>query len=436
MDIRISDAILPDGVSIIDTPGIDAADDTDRLITEASLHLVDVMFYVMDYNHVQSEVNLQFLKSIQEKGIPFYTIINQIDKHDESELSFRQYVSEIEQTFEQWGLLPKNIYFTSLLDETMQYNQFSTLKHFLYEQMYEEKNRLFQIDQSVHQVVSEHKGFLKQKYEESTNDLYQYTTTQIETSKLGIDSLTKQMNELKQVPLAFEKNFNKELQTTLDNAYIMPASLRDKVQLFLESQQKNFKVGLFSSAKKVTEEKNKRLSDFLTTLQGNIDALIEWKLREKFLKLANQYGIQDSEIQKQIQALTVDYNDADVINIIKPGAKANDDYVLVYTKDVTADIKQKFKEKAKQLLEGIKTNLEDDLRVKIEKVSSQLADHEQALATKAKYDSLQVELHAQYRQIDQQLESPSPSQLAYERLETARDKKLEIIKRSFLGFRM
>src|SRR5699024_5539312 len=86
IEISTSGQIIPDGCKIMDTPVIDAADDADRLMTEASLHLVDVLFYVMDYNHVQSEVNLKFLQSLQSQKIPFYVIINQIDKHDESEL--------------------------------------------------------------------------------------------------------------------------------------------------------------------------------------------------------------------------------------------------------------------------------------------------------------------------------------------------------------
>src|SRR5699024_10933559 len=56
IDISTSDHILPAQCSLLDTPGIDAADDADRLMTESSLHLVDVLYYVMDYNHVQSEV--------------------------------------------------------------------------------------------------------------------------------------------------------------------------------------------------------------------------------------------------------------------------------------------------------------------------------------------------------------------------------------------
>src|SRR5699024_1323710 len=79
IELSTAEKILPEGCAILDTPGIDAADETDRLITESSLHLIDIMFYVVDYNHVQSEVNLNFLKKIQKMKIPFFLIINQID---------------------------------------------------------------------------------------------------------------------------------------------------------------------------------------------------------------------------------------------------------------------------------------------------------------------------------------------------------------------
>src|SRR5690625_402811 len=41
LEISTSEPILPKNSTIIDTPGIDAADDADRLMTESSLHLVD-----------------------------------------------------------------------------------------------------------------------------------------------------------------------------------------------------------------------------------------------------------------------------------------------------------------------------------------------------------------------------------------------------------
>src|SRR5690625_1833473 len=69
IELGTSRDLIPENSAIFDTPGIDAADDTDRLITESSLHVVDYMFYVVDYNHVQSEVNLQFLQRSEERRV-------------------------------------------------------------------------------------------------------------------------------------------------------------------------------------------------------------------------------------------------------------------------------------------------------------------------------------------------------------------------------
>src|SRR5699024_10534841 len=115
IELSIGEQIFPHGCTIVDTPGIDAADDTDRMITESSLHLIDIMFYMVDYNHVQSEVNLSFLKKLMNMKIPFFLIVNQIDKHHEEEISFSLFKKKIKQTFDQWEVQPESIYYTSLM---------------------------------------------------------------------------------------------------------------------------------------------------------------------------------------------------------------------------------------------------------------------------------------------------------------------------------
>src|SRR5699024_12412830 len=56
IEINTSDQILPPNRARFDTPGIDAADEADRLMTASAMHFIDQLYYVMDYNHVQSEV--------------------------------------------------------------------------------------------------------------------------------------------------------------------------------------------------------------------------------------------------------------------------------------------------------------------------------------------------------------------------------------------
>src|SRR5690625_4882879 len=101
MELSTSEPLLPPHCSIVDTPGIDAADDADRMMTESALHIIDILFYVMDYNHVQSEVNLDFLKKIQKYNITIYIVINQIDKKNNEEISFKQFKTIVKQTFHQ-----------------------------------------------------------------------------------------------------------------------------------------------------------------------------------------------------------------------------------------------------------------------------------------------------------------------------------------------
>ena len=79
---------LPEGVTVMDTPGVDSTDDAHAMSTESALHIADIVFYTMDYNHVQSELNFQFTKQLMKYNPNVYLIVNQIDKHKDNELSF------------------------------------------------------------------------------------------------------------------------------------------------------------------------------------------------------------------------------------------------------------------------------------------------------------------------------------------------------------
>ncbi|ONN63506.1 hypothetical protein BTM36_27115, partial [Herbaspirillum sp. VT-16-41] len=62
-----------------------------RVATESALHLADLIFYVMDYNHVQSELNFLFTKELTAAGKEVYLVINQIANHRDEELSFEKF---------------------------------------------------------------------------------------------------------------------------------------------------------------------------------------------------------------------------------------------------------------------------------------------------------------------------------------------------------
>ena len=116
---------------LLDTPGIDSTDDAHRMATESALHLADAVFYVMDYNHVQSEINFEFAKGLKDWGKPLYLIVNQIDKHREDELPFSEYRHSVEEAFRSWHLEPAGILYLSLKDRAHPYNELSSLEALL-----------------------------------------------------------------------------------------------------------------------------------------------------------------------------------------------------------------------------------------------------------------------------------------------------------------
>src|SRR5699024_10343822 len=110
---------------------------------------------------------------------------------------------------------------------------------------------------------------------------------------------------IKERPDEFETQFEDEVNQTLNNAYLMPASLRDIAQDYLESTQSHFKVGFLQAKKKTTEERARRLVHFLQELQKTIDATIQWNLREKLQTVARSYDIHDEILLKDVQSLSV-----------------------------------------------------------------------------------------------------------------------------------
>lgn len=418
IEISTAKHIIPQGSSIIDTPGIDAADDADRLMTEASLHLVDCLFYVMDYNHVQSEVNLQFLKSLQEKRIPFYVIINQIDKHDETELSFDSFDRSVKQTFDQWKIVPETIYYSSLIDPNANHNQFKEVKETLFKIMRTGKEVYSNIDNAVNQVVNDHRGYLKRQYDDKMTHFFD-ENRKSESSFEEINEVESKLFDFEKETIALKDDFQVELNNTLKNAYLMPSGIRDKAESFLESQQSGFKIGMFATKRKTAEVKEERLKIFLKQLQENTEAAVEWKLRDKFINLLKQYNITNPTLQNKIQheLATVNLTSESLFEMMKPGAKINGDYVLNYTNEMATTIKTNFRRKANHLWEFIEQAILNKNESEKEIYESELSELLKAKTMKEKREEIQAELDEKLIMLSNQLKSPTPDESIWKLLE-------------------
>ena len=400
IEIHTSEPLVPKGSFIVDTPGIDAADDADRYMTESSLHLVDVLYYVMDYNHVQSEINFSFLKQIQQKNIPIYLVINQVDKHNEEELTFAQFKQSVEQSFEQWGIFTERIYYSSIMDQQLPYNELQTIKDDLFTLLHEKGSLDEQIYHATEQVIQSHREQLEKQYEQQVSE---FSTESFDTDKW--EEILNRINELNEMEAKLAAEFNEEMDQTLKNAYVMPAKLRDLAEQFLLSQEPNFKVGFFQAKKKTELEKEKRLNEFLSDLQQSVQSTIVWKLREKFAQIIQNYEIGNEKLRQEAQNFSLDVTEELLFNSLKEGATVNGNYVLNYTNEISHKIKQQCKRDANDLLAKMQqqlaeTSKEEKETLQVEKEKLEV-ERKHLLEQSDLYDTLQAKL----QQIDHVMEN-------------------------------
>lgn len=412
IEISTKEVIIPHKAALMDTPGIDAADDADRLMTESALHLVDVLFYVVDYNHVQSEVNLYFLQSLQENQIPFYLIINQIDKHNEKELSFASFKESIRQTFTAWNIQPVEVFYTSLYNPSLTINEFNKVKTTLFSILENEGDTHFNIQASVKQVMEKHKSFLEQQYDELKSEIEM--DEDVEQQLAHMETAEKLMRNLAKEPEELEETFQSELKQTLQNAYLMPKEVRDLAESYLEAEQPSFKVGLFGSKKKTEEERANRREEFEQLIQETIRSSIQWKLRDKYVQLLKDYALTDQALIEEVNNFSINYDHSDFERLLKHGAQVNGEYVLNYTNDVASDIKAKFRRRSLDLLEVIQQALADKHAETLAKQETSSENLEEIRKVIDKYNKIQAELESKISVIDEVFAFPRVDEREWE----------------------
>ncbi|HLR68849.1 MAG TPA: dynamin family protein [Virgibacillus sp.] len=414
INISTKEKILPANCILMDTPGIDAADDADRLMTESAVHVIDVLFYVMDYNHVQSEVNLYFLQEMKKRNIPIFIIINQIDKHNSAELSFDEYDKKVKQTFDQWNIRPENIYYTSMLEADHAQNQFPALKEQLFQLMSYPIKQDERVSAALEKVIADHKSMVREQLEAATSEA---TMGDAEVKEMA--ALKSKLAALNDTHAQLKKDYTKEVKITLDNAYIMPATLRDTAEYFLKSQEKGFKTGFIGAKKKTAEEQEKRLQQFLEELTTSFETTIQWKLREKITELLQSYELGTEELLKSAQQLTISFDERDLYDFMKPGAMVNGNYVLNYTNEISQSIKNKFRKQTNALWDQIAAESEKKKEKETKEIKALLDPLESQQELAFENEQIEEKIAQKEKLTDEAFHSPVPTEMDKERLEHA-----------------
>ncbi len=116
ISMKVAHPVFKEKTVFQDTPGVDSRTDSHEDSANRFLLNSDYIFFTVEYNHVESEHNLRLLKEISEMNIPFSLIINQIDKHDDGELSMDTFIARIKRTLSQWRIMPEKVFTTSIYD--------------------------------------------------------------------------------------------------------------------------------------------------------------------------------------------------------------------------------------------------------------------------------------------------------------------------------
>ncbi|MET3575183.1 dynamin family protein [Bhargavaea ullalensis] len=338
-DIEVGHAgsALPDGVTVMDTPGVDSTDDAHRLSTESSLHIADLVFYVMDYNHVQSGLNFTFTKNLMQYNENVYLIVNQIDKHREEELSFEDFQESVRNSFASWGVHPKGIFYTSLKQTGLPHNDFSRVKELIGQSIGNRGASLIETGEgTIRKLEDEHLRFLEDEVAERKST-YSEILTEDEWNRRE-EILEEASDAARRVellsPELWEASFEAERKQLLENAGLMPFEVRDQMKEYLESRSPSFKVGFLFSGKKTEEERVAREERMIRLFRKTADAQAATHLRNLMKQSLREAGILSDE-----EAIRIDRMDLEVpLSVIEgevpQGALVTGDTVLNFTEAV------------------------------------------------------------------------------------------------------
>ncbi|MFF2482229.1 dynamin family protein [Paenibacillus sp. NPDC058071] len=349
---------LGDHTVLLDTPGIDSTDDAHRMATESALHLADVVFYVMDYNHVQSEINFAFAKQLKDWGKPLYFIVNQIDKHRESELSFESYRKSVAEAFQAWHLEPAGIVYLSLREPDHPHSEREELERLLSElAKLREPLAAYSVDASLRHLLAEHGKLLEQGEEPERERLLaeaggEEAAAQVQAE---LNRLSGERERLLGESERVRAELRREAQALIDNAIITPAALRDKAHVFLESRKPGFKAGLLFAGAKTAAEQERRLETFRSEFAGQIDAAIDWHLKDLLRKAAERLGYPTEPLERELAADSFSWSPDSVwlIERVNTGAVFGNEYTMTYSRELETQVKAIYRKRSFEVIDQL-----------------------------------------------------------------------------------
>jgi small GTP-binding protein len=376
--------LLAPNVAVMDTPGIDSTDDAHKVATESALHLADVVLYVMDYNHVQSELNFSFTKTLKDRGKPVYLVVNQIDKHMDFELDFESYRESVIEGFATWGIEPDGLFFTSLMEPDHEENMFAALQKKLCE-LFAGKDALLlkSVLASATHLIEEHLKVKAAQNAEAKREL-EAVLEQVESREellARAEEARGKLEALLKAPEEMADALKKEANSLLDNAKVTPFQTTELAGAYLKSRRPGFKVGFLFTKGKTEQEKENRLQALFADFHDKVQANIDWHIRELLAKGPEKYGVRDEAYAKAVyEEFAVTYDADWLAGLVKEGGLSSEEYMYQYAKDIAAEIKALYRREAQRFIERAAGIAREKAEAEGKKLREELAEAERLLA--------------------------------------------------------
>ncbi|WP_322905694.1 dynamin family protein [Paenibacillus campi] len=396
---------------LLDTPGVDSTDDAHEAATYSALHRADVVFYVMDYNHVQSETNLSFARTLYERGKPLYLIVNQIDKHEEEELPFADYRRGVEQAFARRGIQPAGVLYVSRMAPNHRYGRLEQLRELIAELLHDYQPLLrYSLSQAAWELAEEHRKWLREQLGDVDDreqdgvddDEFDHMSFDLEAdnpqsegddehvSSAHSDELSpsaqQQLEQLREQAQALGKQLTVlkdqwawEIGRLVEQANITPADVRDLAQQYLEGERPGFKKGLFASRDKTMQERIRRKQQFLQAFREQVTANLDVHVRALLRGWSMEYELWNEAQESELTASLPQISEHDIAAGAGSDMAISGEYVLNYTRALREQTAARYRRTALEASDRLIAQLQPSIEAQQTQLHGQIAIAESRL---------------------------------------------------------
>ncbi len=387
-------AYLQGGFVLIDTPGVDSTDTRHAEHTHKIIYLADLIVYVADYNHVLSDMNLSFMRKQTDLGKQLVLVVNQIDKHNEFELSFDEFTAGIEQALRVWKITYSDVFYVSALDLSFPENQFERLRA--------ELPNLACTAQTVGRgttdlftLIAEHDAWLTQELYDQQEELTMAEAEQI----LAIDHELRSQIEQEQTERRFKvSEFITKLTAIVMQAIIMPYETTEHAVAYIDSLSDHFRIGFFATAAKVAAERQRRLDVLVADISTRVQTGIEIHIKQVAMQVVRDEGVLSEFAGDGFSFIEGFSGEQFVASCVAQGAQMDRDYGYQFAQKVEQALRDLYVARVRE----ISHRLESELG---EKARPQQMEWEQQLGQLGEKQQLATDMIAQSVQQAQWIES-------------------------------